>query len=80
MLFLGFVQNVAEILSILDIQCNCSYGTEASSLALIEGMSLGLATVASDYGGNPWQVDDGAQRGCCSRPVTAIIWQSKSPD
>lgn len=58
-LFLGFASDVARMLSILDIQLNCSCGTEASSLALIEGMSLGLATVASDYGGNPWQVDDG---------------------
>lgn len=58
-LFLGFVTDVAQVLSILDVQLNCSYGTEASSLALIEGMSLGLATVASDYGGNPWQIDDG---------------------
>jgi glycosyltransferase involved in cell wall biosynthesis len=58
-LFLGFVNNVSEVLSLLDVQLNCSYGTEASSLALIEGMSLGLATVASDYGGNPWQVEDG---------------------
>lgn len=58
-LFLGFVENVSQVLSILDVQLNCSYGTEASSLALIEGMSLGLATVASDYGGNPYQVDDG---------------------
>lgn len=58
-LFLGFVRNVPDVLSILDVQLNCSYGTEASSIALIEGMSLGLATVASDYGGNPWQVDDG---------------------
>ena len=58
-MFLGFVENVSQVLSILDVQLNCSYGTEASSLALIEGMSLGLATVASDYGGNPYQVDDG---------------------
>lgn len=58
-LFLGFVEHVAQILSILDVQLNCSYGTEASSLSLIEGMSLGLATVASDYGGNPYQVDNG---------------------
>lgn len=58
-LFLGFVEQVSQVLSILDVQLNCSYGTEASSLALIEGMSLGLATVASDYGGNPYQVDDG---------------------
>lgn len=57
-LMLGFVENVSEILSILDVQLNCSWGTEASSLSLIEGMSLGLATIASDYGGNPWQVED----------------------
>ena len=68
-LFLGFVQNVPQILSILDVQLNCSYGTEASSLALIEGMSLGLATVASDYGGNPWQVDDG---------ITGLLFPSGS--
>jgi glycosyltransferase involved in cell wall biosynthesis len=43
----------------LDVQLNCSYGTEASSIALIEGMSLGLPTLASDYGGNPWLVEDG---------------------
>lgn len=58
-LFLGFVRDVSGVLNILDVQLNCSCGTEASSLSLIEGMSLGLATVASDYGGNPWQVTDG---------------------
>ena len=57
--YLGFVKNVREILGLLDLQLNCSYGTEASSLSLIEGMSLGLPTVASNYGGNPWQIDDG---------------------
>lgn len=67
-LFLGFVNNVAEILNVLDVQLNCSYGTEASSIALIEGMSLGLVTVASDYGGNPWQVDDG---------VTGLLFHNK---
>ena len=46
------VKDVREVLGILDLQLNCSYGTEASSLSLIEGMSLGLPTVASDYGGN----------------------------
>lgn len=69
-LFLGFVDNVSQILSILDVQLNCSYGTEASSLALIEGMSLGLATIASDYGGNPWQVDDG---------ITGLLFKSREP-
>lgn len=67
-LFLGFVRDVPGVLSILDAQLNCSYGTEASSIALIEGMSLGLATVASDYGGNPWQVDDG---------VTGLLFKNR---
>ncbi len=61
-LFLGFVENVSEILGLLDVQLSCSWGTEASSLSLIEGMSLGLATVASDYGGNPWQLTSGRTR------------------
>ncbi len=56
---LGFRSDVAALLSILDVQLNCSYGTEATSMALLEGMSLGLPTIASDYGGNPWVVEDG---------------------
>lgn len=68
-LFLGFVQDVPGVLSILDVQLNCSYGTETSSIALIEGMSLGLASVASDYGGNPWLVDDG---------VTGLLFESRN--
>ncbi|MFR6187280.1 MAG: glycosyltransferase [Lawsonibacter sp.] len=51
--------DVAALLNILDVQLNASYGTEATSLALLEGMSLGLPTIASDYGGNPWLVTDG---------------------
>lgn len=57
--FAGFVRNVAPVLSILDLQLNASYGTEASSLAMIEAFSLGIPVVASDYGGNPWMVDEG---------------------
>ncbi len=56
---LGFRSDVARILNTLDVQLNCSYGTEATSMALLEGMSLGLPSVASDYGGNPWVVEDG---------------------
>lgn len=58
-MFLGFRSDVAKLLSILDVQLNASYGTEASSIALCEGMSLGVPAIASDYGGNPWQIDDG---------------------
>ena len=57
--FLGFQSDVAPVLSLLDVQLNASYGTEATSLALLEGMSLGLPTIASSYGGNPWIVEDG---------------------
>lgn len=56
---LGFRSDVPALLNILDVQLNCSYGTEATSMALLEGMSLGLPTIASDYGGNPWVVEDG---------------------
>ena len=59
MRLLGFRSDVPELLSILDVQLNCSYGTEATSMALLEGMSLGLPTIASDYGGNPWVVENG---------------------
>lgn len=57
--FLGFVSDVAPLLSVLDLQLNASYGTETSSLSILEGMSMGLPAVVSDYGGNPWLVDDG---------------------
>lgn len=56
---LGFRSEVARLLNALDVQLNASYGTEATSLALLEGMSLGLPSVVSDYGGNPWLIRDG---------------------
>ena len=56
---LGFRSDVAELLNILDVQLNTSYGTEATSLALLEGMSLGLPSIASDYGGNPFLIEQG---------------------
>ncbi len=58
-IFAGFVEDVSRVLSILDLQLNASWGTEASSLAMLEGFSLGIPAVASSYGGNPWQVEDG---------------------
>jgi len=58
-LYLGFVTDVAPLLSVLDLQLNASYGTETSSLSILEGMSMGLPAVVSDYGGNPWLIDDG---------------------
>ena len=67
---LGFRSDVAALLNILDVQLNASWGTEATSMALLEGMSLGLPTVASDYGGNPWVVRDGE---------TGLLFPSRDP-
>ena len=58
-LFTGFVEDIAQIENIMDLQINASFGTEASSMALIEGMSLGVAAVVSDFGGNPYHITDG---------------------
>ncbi len=56
---LGSRSDVPDILSILDVQLNASYGTEATSLSLLEGFSLGVPAVASEYGGNPYVVING---------------------
>ncbi len=57
--FVGFVADVAPYMSISALNVNCSRGTETSSLALSEGMSMGIPCVASDYGGNPYMVRNG---------------------
>lgn len=51
--FTGFIPDIDKLMSITDIQVNASYGTEATSLALLEGMSIGVPAVVSDFGGNP---------------------------
>ena len=58
-IFTGFLNDVSAVLSILDLQLNASWGTETSSLSILEGFSMGLPAVVSDYGGNPCLVDDG---------------------
>ena len=57
--FLGFVEDVFKIMNITDINVNSSIGTETSSLALSEGMSLGVPAIASDYLGNRYMVRHG---------------------
>ena len=57
--FAGFVTEVPRLLSMLDLQVNASYGTEATSLSLLEGMSMGIPAVVTDYGGNPGVITDG---------------------
>lgn len=57
--FAGFVDDVEKLMNICDIQINASYGTEATSLSLLEGMSLGIPAVVSDFGGNPGVITSG---------------------
>lgn len=58
-IFTGFITDVDKLMSITDIQVNASFGTEATSLALLEGMSIGVPAVVSDFGGNPGVIKDG---------------------
>jgi glycosyltransferase involved in cell wall biosynthesis len=56
---LGFVDDIDGLVNSMDAQVNASFGTEATSLALIKGMSLGKPAVVTDYGGNPYVIEDG---------------------
>lgn len=58
-MFTGFVEDVVPYCNIMDLNINCSWGTETSSLALSEGFSLHKPAVATDFGGNPYMVTDG---------------------
>ncbi len=58
-IFTGFISDVDKLMSITDIQVNASFGTEATSLALLEGMSIGVPAVVSDFGGNPGVIKNG---------------------
>lgn len=57
--FCGFVNDVTPYLNAADVYVNCSVGTEATSLAIAEAMSLSLPIVATSYGGNTAMVKDG---------------------
>lgn len=57
-IFTGFIKNVAQMLSIIDLQINASYLSETTNLALLEGMSLGIPTVATKVGGTPKMIDE----------------------
>ena len=58
-IFTGFVHDVAPYYNIIDLNLNCSWGTETSCLALSEGMSIGLPAIATTYGGNPYMITEG---------------------
>jgi len=54
----GFIPAVEEIFGITDLQVNASY-TEATCLALLEGMSQGIPAIATKVGGNPFVISHG---------------------
>ena len=58
-IFPGFVGDVAPYIQIMDVIINCSFGTEATSMALIEAMSLAKPAIATDYGGNAVIIENG---------------------
>ena len=58
----GFIKDIHEIENIMDIQINTSFDPlfeEATSMSLLEGMSLGKPAVVNDAGGNPYVIEDG---------------------
>lgn len=57
-IFCGFAEDISLFMSICDYNINTSTGTETTSLALTEGMSLGVVPVASDTGGNRRMVEN----------------------
>ena len=57
-IFTGFCRDVAPYMNIADVNVNCSM-SETSCLAISEGMSIGLPTLASDCDGNRAMVTDG---------------------
>ncbi len=69
--FTGFVSNPLPYQSIFDINVSASRGTETSCLATSECMSLGIPTVASDFGGNTEMIRDG---------VNGLIFESDDDD
>lgn len=56
--FTGFVSDMAPVYRLLDLNVNCSRGTETSCLALSEGMSAGVPMAISSYGGNGAMLGD----------------------
>ncbi len=76
-IFTGFCRDVAPYMNITDINVNCSI-SETSCLAISEGMSLSLPTIASDCEGNLAMIKDGIngltfERGNAEMLATAMV-------
>ena len=87
-IFTGFVRDMAPIYRLLRVNVNCSRGTETSCLALSEGMSAGVPTVVSDYGGNAamigesdagivYPVDDALALADAIRSIASDPWREQ---
>lgn len=72
-IFTGFISDVDKLMNITDIQVNASYGTEATSLALLEGMSIGVPAVVSDFGGNPGVIKNNMNGFVVAKQNTAAL-------
>jgi glycosyltransferase involved in cell wall biosynthesis len=70
------VSEIYKIENIMDLQINASYGTEATSLSLLEGMCLGVPAVVSDFGGNPYVIEDG-KTAFFSKSGTQMPWRKR---
>ena len=58
-IFIGYTPHPERYQSVFYINLNASRGTETSCLATSEAMSLGIPTVASDFGGNCEMIQSG---------------------
>lgn len=57
--FIGYTERARDYQNLFYINVNASRGTETSCLVTSECMSLGIPTVASDFGGNPEMITHG---------------------
>lgn len=65
----GHISDVQTVMNVIDVNVNASFGTEATSLSLLEGMSIGKPIIASKYGGNPELVKEG---------INGILFETKN--
>ena len=62
--FTGFAKDTAPFYRMLKINVNCSVGCETSCLSVSEGMSAGVPTILSDYGGNREMLEESGAGYC----------------
>lgn len=68
--FCGHSDKVGELLNLFTVFINASLGSETSSLAISEAMSLGIPVVASDIEGNGYMLNYGS---------CGLLFENKNP-